>query len=84
MGIVTVYPVRLLGGLDEIIQVKYIATNLQCEKHLIGNTYYFYWKSSMFKMRNIVAAHSSILVWRIPMDRGAWQATVHSVTHSHT
>ena len=22
-----------------------------------------------------MAAHSSILAWRIPMDRGAWQAT---------
>ena len=22
---------------------------------------------------------SSILTWRIPMDRGAWQATVHGV-----
>jgi len=24
-----------------------------------------------------VASHSSILAWRIPVDRGAWQATVH-------
>ena len=24
-----------------------------------------------------MATHSSILVWRIPMDRGAWRATVH-------
>ena len=23
--------------------------------------------------------HSSILVWRIPMDRGAWWATAHRV-----
>ena len=43
--------------------------------------------------------HSSILAWRIPMDRGAWQATAHEVaktehvcaracahteTHTHT
>ena len=28
------------------------------------------------------ATHSSILVWRIPMDRGAWWATVHAVTKS--
>ena len=28
--------------------------------------------------------HSSILAWRIPMDRGAWQATVHRVTESRT
>jgi len=24
-----------------------------------------------------MATHSSVLAWRIPMDRGAWQATVH-------
>ena len=29
-----------------------------------------------------MATHSSILAWRIPMDRGAWQATVHGVTRS--
>ena len=26
-----------------------------------------------------MAIHSSILAWRIPMDRGAWQATVHGI-----
>ena len=26
-----------------------------------------------------MATHSSILAWRIPMDRGPWQATVHRV-----
>ena len=26
-----------------------------------------------------MATHPSILAWRIPMDRGAWQATVHGV-----
>ena len=26
-----------------------------------------------------IATHSSILAWRFPMDRGAWQATVHGV-----
>ena len=29
-----------------------------------------------------IATHSSILAWRIPMDKGAWQATVHGVTKS--
>ena len=29
-----------------------------------------------------MATHSSILAWRIPMDRGASQATVHRVTKS--
>ena len=31
-----------------------------------------------------MATHSSILAWRIPLDRGAWQATVHGVTKSQT
>ena len=29
-----------------------------------------------------MATHSSILAWRIPMDRGTWQATVHRVAES--
>ena len=29
-----------------------------------------------------MATHSSILAWRIPVDRGAWQATVHGVRKS--
>ena len=31
-----------------------------------------------------MATYSSILAWRIPMDRGAWWATVHGITKSHT
>ena len=31
-----------------------------------------------------MATHSSILAWRIPMDRGAWQAAVHGVAKSRT
>ena len=31
-----------------------------------------------------MATHSSILAWRIPMDRGAWRTTVHGVTQSQT
>ena len=30
------------------------------------------------------ATHSSIFTWRIPMDRGAWQAIVHGVANSQT
>ena len=29
-----------------------------------------------------MATHSSILAWRIPMDRGGWWATVHKVAES--
>ena len=31
-----------------------------------------------------MVTHSSILAWRIPMDRGAWWATVHGVSKSQT
>ena len=31
-----------------------------------------------------MATHSGILAWRIPMDRGAWWATVRGVTKSRT
>ena len=31
-----------------------------------------------------MATHSSILAWRIPMDRGAWWAAVHGVAKSQT
>ena len=29
-----------------------------------------------------MATHSSILAWRIPMDRGVWRATVYRVRHN--
>ena len=31
-----------------------------------------------------MAIHSSILAWRIPMDRGSWWATVYEVTEQDT
>ena len=31
-----------------------------------------------------MATPSSILAWRIPVDSGAWRATVHGVTNSWT
>ena len=31
-----------------------------------------------------MAIHSSILAWRMSMDREAWQATVHGVAKGHT
>ena len=35
-------------------------------------------------LKKELATHSSILACRIPMDRGAWQATVHGVGKSQT
>ena len=31
-----------------------------------------------------MATHSSILAWRIPVDRGAWQAAAHGVAKGRT
>ena len=31
-----------------------------------------------------VATHSSILAWRIPVERGAWQAIVYGIAKSWT
>ena len=31
-----------------------------------------------------MATHSNILAWRIRMDRGAWQATVHGIAKGQT
>ena len=35
-------------------------------------------------LEEVLATHSSILAWRIPMDRGAWRATVQRATKSQT
>ena len=39
------------------------------------------WKDPLEKG---MATQLSILAWRIPMDRGAWQATVYGVSKSWT
>ena len=35
-------------------------------------------------LEEVMATHFSILAWKIPMDRGAWWATVHGVAKSWT
>ena len=35
-------------------------------------------------LKEVMATHSSILAWRIPMDRGAWWATVRGVAELDT
>ena len=41
-------------------------------------------KYSIFIPLEGMATHSSILSWRIPMDRGAWWATAHRIAESQT
>ena len=35
-------------------------------------------------LEEVLATHSSIPAWRIPMDRGAWWVTVHGVAKNRT
>ena len=35
-------------------------------------------------MEESMAIHANILAWRIPMERGAWQATVHGAAKTQT
>ena len=37
-----------------------------------------------YPLEKRMATYSSTLAWGNPMDRGAWQATVHGVTKSRT
>ena len=39
-----------------------------------------WWAGAKFFLEEGMITHSSILAWSIPMDRGAWWATVHRVT----
>ena len=39
------------------------------------------WKD---RLEEGMATHSSILAWKIPMDRGAWWAAIHGVTKNQT
>ena len=39
------------------------------------------WKDPL---EEVMATHSSTLAWRIPIDRGAWRATVYGVSKSQT
>ena len=34
--------------------------------------------------KKAMAPHSSTLAWKIPMDRGAWQAIAHGIAKSQT
>jgi len=51
--------------------------------HVMWNTWVqsLGWEDSL---EESMATHCSILAWRIPMDRGAWWATVHGVTKGLT
>ena len=55
--------------------VKSLPTNAQIQVQSLGQE---------DPLEEGMATHSTILAWRICMDRGAWQATVQRVTKSQT
>ena len=68
--------VELLIGLSMMaLTVKNLPSILEARVQSLGWNY---------PMEEGMTTHSSILAWRIPMDRGAWWATVHVVAKSQT
>ena len=55
--------------------VKHLSTMRETQVRSLG------WEDPLEKE---MAIHSRIIAWKNPMDRGAWQATVHGVTKSRT
>ena len=41
------------------------------------------WEDPLVEGMAILEGHSSILAWRISLDRGAWRAKVHGVAKRH-
>ena len=66
------------GGIGSPLQYSWASLMPQTVKNLpaMQETWVLAlgWKDPLGKS---MATHSSILAWRIPMDRGAWWATVH-------
>ena len=68
-----------LGDLNKYIsgKIQLALFHCGCDAHL-KFTFHFH------ALEKEMATHSSVLAWRIPMDRGAWWATDHRVTKSWT
>ena len=47
----------------------------------VGDLGFLHWEDPL---EEGMATHSSIIAWRMAMDRGAWWATVHGVARSWT
>ena len=72
-------------GIDYPLQYSWVSLVAQTVK--IPPAVWETWIQSMSwedPLEKGMATLSSILAWRIPMDRGAWQVTVHGVTKCWT
>ena len=65
-----------------ILQLSLVAQTVK-NLHTICDTFVpsLSWEDSL---EEDVAIHSSILAWRLPMNRGAWRAIVRGVAKSRT
>ena len=72
-------------GIGYPIQYSWASLVAQMVKNLPGM--WGTWVQSLgweFPLEEDMETHSSVLAWRIPMHRGAWEATVHGVAKSQT
>ena len=70
-------------GIGYPLQYSWASLVVQTVKHL--SVMWEIWVQSLGwedSLEEGMTTHPSILAWRIPMDRGAWRATVHGVTES--
>ena len=84
-------PVRFLSGrspgeaIGYPLQYSWASLVAQAVKNLLAMQET--WVQSLDQevpLKEGIATHSSILAWRISMDRGAWRATVHRVSELDT
>ena len=74
-----IFQARVLEwGVNKYIGLQFVA---QLVKNPPTNAGDLGWEDPL---EEAMATHSSILAWRIPMDRGAWQAAAHRVAQSLT
>ena len=72
-------------GIGYLLQYSWASLVAQMVKNLA--TMWEIWVGSLGwedLLEEGMATHSSILAWRIPMDKGAWRATDYGVTKSWT
>ena len=69
------YPIQYSQSSPVVHMVKNLPAMLETWVQALG------WEDPL---EEGMAIHSSILAWRIPMDRGTWRATVHGVAKSGT
>ena len=67
-----VFPLFLPSATRDVAFIFQTSTNTGTHLHTPGGS------------EKAMAAHSSIPAWRIPMDRGAWRATIQGVAKSQT